>query len=91
MVGREQFLRVMRDAVHHRLQVERRRDVASHFRQRRAFARAALRLVEEARGFQRDAHRRRDGLQEAHFGGAVCMLALVVLEQDARPARGRCR
>ena len=40
----------------------------------------ALRLVEEARVLQRDAHARGDGLQQAHFGFAEGVLALVVLD-----------
>ena len=43
----------------------------------------ALRLVEQARVLQRDAHRRRDRLEQAHFGFAERVLALVVLELQA--------
>ena len=38
-----------------------------------------LRLVEQARALQRHAHRRRDRRQQAHFGLAERVLALVVL------------
>ena len=43
----------------------------------------ALRLVEQARVLQRDAHRRGDRLEQAHFGLAERMLALVILELQA--------
>ena len=51
----------------------------------------ALRLVEQARVLERDAHARGDGREQAHVGLAVRVLALVVLERDRRRARGRCR
>ena len=43
----------------------------------------ALRLVEEARVLQRDAHARGDGRQQPHLRLAERVLALVVLERDA--------
>ena len=55
-----------------------------------ALARAALGLVEQARVLQRDAHRRGERLQQAHFRFVERVLALVVLELD-RTRRGRCR
>ena len=42
----------------------------------------ALRLVEEARVLQRDAHARGHGIQQPDFGFAERVLALVVLEDD---------
>ena len=51
----------------------------------------ALRLVEQARVLQRDAHRRSDRFEQAQFGLAERMLALVVLELQAAERRGRWR
>ena len=94
----EQLLRVARDAVHHRREVERRRHVAADLRQRRRFARAALRL-------RRTAARspaRRPSI--AAIVGSRCtsrvverVLALEALDRDRadqrarRPSRARTR
>ena len=85
-VGAEQVLGVARDAVHHRGEVERRRDVAPDFGERRGLARAALRLVEEARVLERDAHAVGERLQQAHVRVAERVLALHVDQVD-QPAR----
>ena len=50
-----------------------------------------LRLVEEARVLQRDAHARGDRAEQAHLRLAEGVLALVVLEDDRRRGRDRCR
>ena len=47
----------------------------------------ALRLVEEARVFQRHAHARRDRGKQPHLGLAEGVLALVVLENDRSSTR----
>ena len=72
----QQLLRVARDPVHHRGEVERRRDVAAHLGQRGGLARAALGLVEEARVLERDAHRVGQRLQQAHVRLAERVLAV---------------
>ncbi len=82
----EQILGMARDAVHHGGEIECRRDVAPDFGERRGLARAALRLVEQARVLQRHAHRIGERLQQAHVGGAERVLAMHVDQVD-QPAR----
>ena len=54
------------------------------------FLQQALRLVEQAGVFQRHAHARGHGGEQAHFGFAEGVFALVVLDVMRR-AHGRCR
>ena len=77
----QQILRVVRDAVHHGREVERRLIVAAHLGQRRVSLRAPLRLVEQPRVLERDPHARRDRRKQPHVGVAEGVLALVVLER----------
>ena len=46
------------------------------------FLQQPLRLVEQARVLERDAHARGDGAEQPHLGLAVGVLALVVLQHD---------
>ena len=80
--GAKHLLGVTGDAVHHRREVERRRQVAAHVRQRRRFARVALRFREQPRVLQRDAHRCRDRRQEMHLRVVERVLALEALDRD---------
>jgi hypothetical protein len=82
VVDIEQVLRMACDAVHQRRQVERRRDVAADLDQRGGLAPTVLRLVEQARVLEGDAHARRHRAQHADVDLAVRVLAHVVLEHD---------
>jgi len=46
------------------------------------FLQEVLRLVEQARVFERHAHARRDRGKQAHLGLAECVLALMVFQHD---------
>ena len=80
VVGTQQLARVVGDALHHLADVERGRDLAAHLGQRRALARLALVLGEQARVLQRRAQRAGDGLQQAHVAVAVGVFALEALQ-----------
>ena len=73
-----QILGVAGDSVHHRGEVERRRDVAPHFGQRRGLARAALCFGEEARILECDAHAVGERLQQPDVRFAEGVLPLHV-------------
>ena len=75
-----------RDAIHHRRQVERRGDVAADFGERGGLARTALRLVEQSRVLERDAHAVGQRLQQPHVRIAEGVLVLHVHQADD-PAR----
>ena len=64
-VGAEQVLGVSRDAVHHCLQVECRRHVATHLGEGRTLSSAPPILVEQVGVLQRHAHHRSEGLEQA--------------------------
>ena len=85
----QQVLRVVGDAVHHQRQVERRRQVAADLRERGGFALAPLgllqqplRLVEQARVLERDAHAGDDRLEQPDLALAERVLALEALDDD---------
>ena len=82
VIGVEEILGMPGDAVHHRRQVERRGDVAPYFGQRGGFARAALRLVEQPRVFERHAHGASNRLQQPYVGSAECVFAVHVKQLD---------
>jgi hypothetical protein len=84
--SREQLLGMTRDAIHHRTDVERRRQVAPDVGQRNGLARQALHLAEQARVLERDAHGRRHGAQQVHLGVPEGVRTSLVLEQN-RPQR----
>ena len=74
----EQVLGVTSDAVHHRLQVETRRDVATHLGQRRALPSAPADLVEQVGVVERHARHAGQRLEEADVAVRERVLALVV-------------
>ena len=82
VLAAEQVLGVAGDAVHHGGKIQRRRDVAPDLDQRRGLPRAALRLVEEPRILQRDAHAVGERLQQAHVRVAERVLAVEVAQVD---------
>ncbi len=85
----EDLADLVADEIDDRLEIELRGEPLLHAVDDRelggallALLEQALRLVEEARVLERDAHARRDGRKQAHLGFAEGVLALVVLQDD---------